>query len=102
MWNQADASATWEFAITGCEGSTVAGYTNWRLPDIKELQTIVDYTQSSPAIIGTLFPGTSSSRYWSSTTGSTTTNAKWINFSDGWIAEFGKGTSYSYRCVRTE
>lgn len=57
MWQLADDGQTrdWKDALAYAEGLTLAGYDDWRLPDIKELQSIVDYTRSpqttnSPAI----------------------------------------------------
>lgn len=56
-WTQADSGEplTWESALTYCLDLELAGDDDWRLPDIKELQSIVDYTRSpdvtdSPAI----------------------------------------------------
>ncbi|MBT8332490.1 MAG: DUF1566 domain-containing protein [Deltaproteobacteria bacterium] len=48
MWQQADngSGMDWEEALAYAEGSTVAGYDDWRLPNVKELQSIVDYTRS--------------------------------------------------------
>jgi len=48
MWMQNDngTPVTWENALTYAENMTFAGYSDWRLPDIKELQSIVDYTRS--------------------------------------------------------
>ncbi|HPJ22050.1 MAG TPA: DUF1566 domain-containing protein [Clostridia bacterium] len=57
MWLQSDDSLTrnWEEALNYCETLSFAGYDDWRLPNAKELQSIVDYTKSpqtsnSPAI----------------------------------------------------
>jgi len=44
-----------------------AGHSDWRLPNRNELQTLVDYSLTSPAINTNFFPNTSSS-FWSSTT----------------------------------
>ena len=50
-----DGSMTWEEALEWAENLEFAGYSDWRLPNAKELQSIVDYTRSpstsnSPAI----------------------------------------------------
>lgn len=57
MWMQADNGAPlrWQQALEYAETAVFAGHTDWRLPDAKELQSIVDYgrapsTTSSPAI----------------------------------------------------
>ena len=39
----------WEDALAYAESSTLASYDDWRLPNVKELQSIVDYTQSPSA-----------------------------------------------------
>jgi len=41
---------TWVEAINYCENLTLGGYTDWRLPNINELKSIVDYTKAEPAI----------------------------------------------------
>jgi hypothetical protein len=48
MWAQADSGAAynWESALDYCEGLSLAGYDDWRLPNAKELQSIVDYSRS--------------------------------------------------------
>lgn len=57
MWTKADSSKgmTWKEALEYAEESMLAGYSDWRLPNAKELQYIVDYSRSpdttaSPAI----------------------------------------------------
>jgi hypothetical protein len=51
MWQQADSGIglDWEDALAYAESSTLAGYDDWRLPNVKELQSIVDYTRSPSA-----------------------------------------------------
>ncbi|MBF4691978.1 DUF1566 domain-containing protein [Fusibacter sp. Q10-2] len=83
MWQMADDGATrdWEEALSYAENLSLAGYEDWRLPNVKELQSIVDYTKSvqttgTPAIddLFTLTPikdpnGKSNfGFYWTSTT----------------------------------
>jgi hypothetical protein len=51
MWQQGDSGAgmDWEHALAYARGLTLAGHRDWRLPNAKELQSIVDYTRA-PAI----------------------------------------------------
>jgi len=51
MWQQADSGSglDWENALAYADGATLAGYDDWRLPNIKELQSTVDYTHSPSA-----------------------------------------------------
>lgn len=57
MWQQADDGNTydWENSLSFCENLTLSGYSDWRLPNAKELHSIIDYTRTpsvtnSPAI----------------------------------------------------
>lgn len=57
MWQQADdgLALDWQDALAYAEDMQLAGYSDWRLPNAKELQSIVDYSRSpqssySPAI----------------------------------------------------
>jgi len=57
MWQKADdgIARDWEAALAYSENLELAGYSDWRLPNAKELQSIVDYSRSpqttnSPAI----------------------------------------------------
>ncbi len=97
MWSQVPAPAmTWSAALAFAEGLTLAGYSDWRLPNIKELQTLTDYTlttatQAAAAqapVNRVLFPvaTTPATAYWSSTAlrgggGGAPTSA--------WLLEFG-------------
>lgn len=83
MWQTTDDGTTrdWEEALAYCEDLSFAGHDDWRLPTVKELQSLVDYgrspqTTNSPAI-DPLFNCTQISDpdgnpnwgfYWSSTT----------------------------------
>ncbi len=72
---------TWDQALSDCNGSTLLGYT-WRLPNIKELNSISD-TSLYPSINDTYFPNTPPSMYWSSTTYADTAYALSVGFGFG-------------------
>ena len=93
---------TWQAALNYCENLILGGASDWKVPDVKELQSIADYTKFSPAIDTTVFPGTLSGYYWSSSSyyGSNT-NYAWIVFFDhGLVYYVYEGYSYYARCVR--
>lgn len=48
MWQKKDSGIglDWQEALSYAENLELAGYTDWRLPNAKELQSIVDYTRS--------------------------------------------------------
>lgn len=53
MWAQSDngEAMNWEAALVYAESSDLAGYSDWRLPNVKELQGIVDYSRSPSATV---------------------------------------------------
>ena len=103
MWQKATAPGTytWEQALTYCENLTLGGYSDWRLPNRNELQSIVDYSRYNPTIDTTFFPGTVASYYWSSTTGATSTGGAWdVGFDGGYVGGYGKTYGDYVRAVR--
>jgi len=113
MWEQKTAgnkatTYTWENAQIYCEdqigtAGTYAGYSDWRLPNVKELFSIVklDANISAPYIDQTNFPNTQSSYYWSSSTNPALTDyALIVDFLYGKVSVFSKGDARYVRCVR--
>jgi hypothetical protein len=103
-WQQ-DGTATknWEMALSYCEGLTLGGQTDWRLPTLKELQTLADYSvkNSKAAIDIDYFTNTVANFYWSSTTNGKSVNGAWgINFSYGFDIYRVKTESGNVRAVR--
>ena len=102
MWQQGESSAmTWEAALSYCEGLTLGNHSDWRLPNIKELESLTDDTRFSPAIDTTFFPNAKSSIYWSSTTYAYITSAAWdVYFGNGNVYYDSKSYNGYVRCVR--
>lgn len=73
-----------------------AGFRDWHIPNVKELQSIVDYGTVNPAIDST-FPGataTTAVGYWSATTSAGSSNvAFYVNFGSGAVTGVSKGFS---------
>lgn len=59
---------TWQDALQASEQETLGGYSDWRLPNVKELATIVEKRCTDPAVNATLFPATPADNFWTSTT----------------------------------
>jgi hypothetical protein len=92
---------TWSNAISYCEGLTLGGRTDWRLPNVNELRSIVNYTSSSELTINsTAFPNTQPNGYWSSSTyAQSTVNAWYVGFNGGGVGRDSKANGYFVRCV---
>ena len=94
-------TATWTAAIDYCEALSLGGHTDWRVPNKKELLSLVDYGTYSPAI-GSIFQNTSSNYYWSSTTYAGDTSNVWVVKSNngGMYNDNKTMMLYYVRCVR--
>jgi len=105
MWQQATAPGaynTWQEALDYCKSLSLADYTDWRLPSVNELLSIVDYSRYYPAINTDYFPNTESSFYWSSTTFPFDPNYAWyVYFDYGYLYNFDKSYFSYVRAVRS-
>jgi hypothetical protein len=82
--------------IKALNDARYGGYSDWRMPTIKELAYIVNYSipYPGPTIDTGYFPNTAASWYWSSTTSANNTNYAWgVNFYDGNASGVGSGPS---------
>ena len=82
MWQKTSACQySWADAILYCNELRFAGYTDWRLPDIEELETLVNY-EYDPAIDPIFY--CVSWPYWSSTGSIGQSDKAWgISFDNG-------------------
>ncbi len=100
-WQQGDDGnrREWADALAYCESLELAGHQDWRLPDSKELHSIVDYDKADiPAIDESLFDITRDSDtldYWTSTTfGDIKSHANVIVFGKA-LSKAGDQTEYT-------
>ncbi|MFI3246012.1 MAG: DUF1566 domain-containing protein [Ferrimonas sp.] len=106
MWAKNDSGVrmNWVEALEYADKSTLAGYNDWRLPNAKELQSLVDYKKKElPAIntkyfnvTPTQFESQKNSYYfWTSTTqGDFKHTAAYIAFGQAWSKKNSESTEY--------
>ncbi|MFM9050688.1 MAG: DUF1566 domain-containing protein [Bacteroidota bacterium] len=70
-------SVTWEEALVISDSITCAGYTDWRLPNIKELQSLNDERLYNPSLPTSIFALTLPAKYWSSSSLSNQNTKAW-------------------------
>jgi hypothetical protein len=92
----------WCAAPTYCENLSFAGNDDWRLPNVRELQSIVDSERFNPSIdpVFSALPLV----YWSSTSYSVNPDCAWdVGFDDGDVTGIGvvKSGSHTVRAVRS-
>lgn len=102
MWQkEGDFTANWQTALTYCENSDYAGYTDWRLPNKNELASLLNYNKLMPPYSD--FPDMSrykeGNRFLSSTNDY---DSVWsVDFYSGNLREDElKSTPLKVRCVR--
>ena len=69
IWQQAETAAmTWEAALQYAKQLPLGGLNDWRLPNIKELESLNNERLVNPSIPKAVFPGAQEDVYWASTT----------------------------------
>ncbi len=107
MWDRTGdrfSQSTWAKAFTNVSSLTLAGYGDWRLPDRKELRSLVNYEESDQAtwLNNQGFSNLQADFYWSSTTYRPSTGAAWLVAMDkGTVGFSGKTTGYYVLAVRS-
>jgi hypothetical protein len=91
---------TWCDALTYCENLRLAGHDDWRLPNVRELQSIVDYGRFGPSIDPVF--GAFSAWYWSSTSHPNDPDyALIVDFGVGYVLRNDRDVVHHVRAVRS-
>lgn len=92
----------WLNALTAAEKSTVAGFSDWRLPNKNEINTIIELSCHMPTINSSIFPSTASLSYWTSSPYDDAESYIWsANFSNGVIFPLDPNQTLPVRLVRS-
>lgn len=92
---------SWEEAIAWAERLEAAGHSDWRLPNVKELQSINDESVTAPSLSRSAFPGAPAAESWSSTTLYNRPERAWtVDFTLGIASYRDKTDKLRVRCVR--
>lgn len=104
MWSRENVpggSMNWKAAQEACKKLQLGGHSDWRLPTIRELLTLVDYERHNPAIDTEAFK-CESAYYWTSTpAASSPGDYAWdVGFNDGFAGWGGQDNGSHVRAVR--
>lgn len=91
----------WQTALQTAASNSLAGYVDWRVPNVKELDSITALNCLAPAIESEGFPDTPPDRFWTSTPGRNSNSVMNVSFLFGDVINSGKEVSAYARLVRS-
>ncbi len=93
----------WGEALRGAENASYADYSDWHVPNVKELASILEHRCVQPSINESVFLATKLQNYWSSTSGKERTDLAWVyQFDKGINSLHAKESDVYLRLVRYE
>ena len=101
-WTGTNCSGTplkMNYSTAISQNATIGGYSNWRLPSVNELKTIVEYNNSL-SINSDVFLGATPDVFWSSSLLSSGNGAWVVDFSSGADLYGGLNSNAAVRLVR--
>lgn len=96
-WQVDYTSKTWEEALEYCENLEYGGYSDWRLPNVNELYSLINHGRYGPA---STFSGMPGATFWTSTANAASVLS--VNFANGTVSTIVKNYSEYVRCVRSD
>jgi hypothetical protein len=104
VWQRQHAAAMgWLEALNACETLDLGGRTDWRLPTLKETQTLVDDRRLQPSIDVVAFPDCPSEWFWSSTPIQFPPDEAWsTSHTDGYASIHAVTELHLVRCVAND
>ena len=94
-------SFNWSGAKSYCSNLTYGGKSDWRLPNMDELKSLVDYNRYKPAIATNFIDIKTDDYYWSSSKYANDSSQAWNVYFDGGGDNWGnKSDTYSALCVQ--
>jgi len=103
MWQKGSLTTDlkWDETISYARNLTLAGYNDWRLPTISEIESLIDFHKYNPALNSEIFSDTLSVDYWSSTAYPLSSGMNYCSdFTHGSINALNKSEYHSARFVR--
>jgi hypothetical protein len=93
----------WQGALNEAQTSNFAGYNDWRVPNIKEIASIIEHRCKNPALNSNYFPNTPNNFEWSSTPSAANALRTWnMVMADGFTNQVGSRNAFGFvRLVRT-
>ena len=89
---------SWDKAMGYASSLRLGKHSDWRLPTVEELATLIDYSKEGPA---SSFPGMPRDYFWSSSSYSGASSNAWnVNFYSGNVYSYDKSYSNYVRCIR--
>lgn len=91
---------SWSGALNHAKSSDFAGYDDWRLPNVKELSSLVEECRWVPAINTNRFPNSPSWYFWSGSPYAPDSNHTWYVYFFSGDANFWRSYDFHVRLVR--